>query len=347
MRIGAGHKLGSTTAAQCYMNCERDTSPEGQAAFEQQLAQLRGKSDVWLEGISIEAAWAAMDDTEGHVCTFRNYIADNNTNEKAENGGAHDSKTSTNMGTQTFLTKAMLKIINEVSSMSAFAFHSKSLKGPNRFNMSKTTSVNIHNWPDPLAYITPTLGSRKPDVPFYGNRSNRSAINMTFLMNVKKALGTFTSGSGCSSQSFPAEALGEIRDFLLVVYEVQPYRPFLIGVLTDTRCFQFVKMVRGSASNSFPITVSRIYCGPDAIEGWQVRDCCTVALYTCHNLAVAGSVRHDGRHSGAAGLRPRDRRWGHHRRLPRVRRPQPGPYWHREAGRWHEGCGGSCEGVGK
>jgi hypothetical protein len=163
-----------------------------------------------------------------------------------------------------------MKILEGVSANNnSYPFHPR--HDQKRGTFDKTPKhVTINNWPASLAYDSTTLFTRKPDIPFYCSKINRGPMDMVMVVNVKPTVGKFVPNIGCVSQTFSDDALGELRDCLLKIYEVQPFRPFVIGALTDSRNFQFMKMTRGT-NDTYPVCTTSMYCGPEGLDGWQVR----------------------------------------------------------------------------
>jgi hypothetical protein len=115
----------------------------------------------------------------------------------------------------------------------------------------------------PFDFDKISLGTRKPDEPFYCRGKPKAEPYITFLGDVKYA----DKGSG---SHFEPKAKGYIFDFLLELMRHQPYRPFAYGFLTDSRRFQFFKIEK--SLETFKFKESSVMIGRNKFIGWQVNN---------------------------------------------------------------------------
>ena len=71
-----------------------------------------------------------------------------------------------------------------------------------------------------------------------------------------------------ADDDFTDEDVGQVLDFMRVLMsEVQSYRPFLFGILSDGHRFQFLRCLRTTDRHTFQYQKSSIYCD---LDGWQI-----------------------------------------------------------------------------
>lgn len=123
---------------------------------------------------------------------------------------------------------------------------------------ARRRKVTVNSVPEPDAYTHPTVGTKYPDCVMYdGIKRGTSAV--TILGEVKGR-----SGDG----DFAPEEIGQLLDVMeKLMDKYQPFRPSMIGFLTDGYRFVFVRRTR--YMEGFRFTHSSIYTKE---AGWKVRN---------------------------------------------------------------------------
>lgn len=113
--------------------------------------------------------------------------------------------------------------------------------------------VVVRSVPDPQAY---QVNNRGPDCLFYDGLNKTGNFAVTLEGEVKRG----------GKNKFSDDHIGQVTDGLQRLLDLQPERVEMIGLVTDGRRFQFVRIHRRHPSYHFD--VSRVYLGE---TGWQVR----------------------------------------------------------------------------
>lgn len=113
----------------------------------------------------------------------------------------------------------------------------------------------IRSVPDPEAYKKKLSGQNLPDGVFYDGTGAQGTPAITMLLEVK----------GGGNTLFTPSEQGQLIGDLDRLMTAQPYRDFVIGVLTDGRRFWFLRCRRGNYENTFEETYLI-----EGERGWQV-----------------------------------------------------------------------------
>jgi len=250
-------RKGTKTYAQLWQEHAHDYTQSGVLSLDTELKNKFGlKDDLWL----------APGDVAGRIT---DYLAPDKSGEKAACLRGASAADKAAWGTQDFVTYTLQSIIASATNSNTIPLY---VKGKDlTYNSTRPIHLPLQNWPDPWGFEKMTIGRRSPTAPFYADRELRSSAYMTFILEVKATLGQFVCGSeSICSTAFPDEEKGAILDFIFELMERhQPLREYTYGVLTDSRRFQFFKVVR-EAQGDFAVSMSSVYCGTYDTAGWKV-----------------------------------------------------------------------------
>ena len=98
-------------------------------------------------------------------------------------------------------------------------------------------AINVQN--------TPTLATHKPD--YLLRKKGRAGEQSIVVVGEIKSISSSSSSAG----DFSDQDRGQILDFLQMVLQVQPWRTFVYGFLTDCRRFEFVRATRVQSEVQF------------------------------------------------------------------------------------------------
>jgi hypothetical protein len=253
MKFNPAAQKGFTTTAQLWQHGVRVNAISLQDEdFSKSLCELadrRTDGPIWLRYGDIPAC-------------LKGFVANKRTPEKDVTIKV-DKRSTTMEGTQAHFTRAMEAILGTMPGAPAAmraSFHRRMVNG--KGYIQKAVTKNLGCVPDAVAHkAAKSFLLRKPDTVFYDHRSIRATARIVFFGNLK----------GHSGSYFPDSEKGEILDFAMdFLLHVQPERPFVIVFLTNTRGFQYFKVMR-DAAHGFATKESEFY---DAAEddqlGWQV-----------------------------------------------------------------------------
>jgi hypothetical protein len=244
MKFNPAVQKGFTTTAQLWQHGVRvnaiSLQDEDFSKSLRELAVRKTDGPIWLRHGNIPAC-------------LKGFVADERTPEKDVTSKV-DNRSTTIEGTQAHFTRAMEAVLGTMPKapvgMSA-SFHRRMVNG--KGYIQKAITKNLGCVPDAVAHKTASFLLRKPDSVFYDHRSIRSTARIVFFGDLK----------GHSGSYFPDSEKGEILDFAMdFLLHVQPERPFIIVFLTDTRGFQFFKVMR-DAVQSFVTKESEFYDGAE------------------------------------------------------------------------------------
>jgi hypothetical protein len=252
-------------------------------------------AQLWRYGVQVDGSITLQDDefsqflqdlaspliaapvwpSHGEVpACIQGFVAQQGTPEKDRITRVGDELT-TIEGTQAHFTRAMETILRAVSSGPAglsAQFHTRAMTGKKYDEIPEARKLGCI--PDAAAHKTARFLRRNPDSIFYDHPTNRSTTRIVFFGALK----------GHSSNYFTDTERGEILDLAMgFLSHVQPERPFIIVFLSNSRAFQFFKVMR-DAAGGFVTKESEMFDGVEDDQlGWQVslREavlCCTRTL---------------------------------------------------------------------
>jgi hypothetical protein len=119
----------------------------------------------------------------------------------------------------------------------------------------KTKEVIIRSIPFPEAFKTATVGNKSPDVVFFDGLNKTGSSAVTVEGEVK----------GGGKGEFSGDQIGQLTDGMSRLMNLQPFRKFMYGFLTDGRRFLYILCMWDN--NEYRFEYSSTFVGQ---IGWQV-----------------------------------------------------------------------------